>query len=104
MTLSPYASRLARLLAHVIAVVCRLASALTFFLLVGSGFSFSQQQLSTPPFFKTSFDCSKAKWISIEEAICKNEKLARLDVEVAGAYRKRLDSTSASEKERVIIS
>ena len=62
------------------------------------------QQLATLPFFKTSFDCSKAKWLSIEEAICKNEKLARLDVEAADAYRKRLDSGNPSEKEQVIAS
>jgi uncharacterized protein len=62
------------------------------------------QQLSTPPFFKTSFYCTKAKSLSIEEEICKNEKLASLDLQTAEAYRKRLDSTSTSGKEQVIVS
>lgn len=101
MTLSPYSSRLQ---VNSIAAACRLVVAPVVLFLLGTGLSSAQQQLSTPPFFNTSFDCSKAKSMSIEEAICKNEKLAHLDVEATEAYRKRLDSTNASEKEHVIAS
>jgi uncharacterized protein YecT (DUF1311 family) len=62
------------------------------------------QTLSSPPFFKTSFDCSKAMALSTEEAICKNEDLAKLDVEMAEAYSKRLQSTSPSEKTLLVQS
>ena len=61
------------------------------------------QTLTSPPFLKTSFDCSKARVLSVEEAICKNEKLAALDLQLAAAYRKRLDSAT-SEKDGIIAS
>lgn len=64
----------------------------------------ASQTLSSPPFFKTSFDCSKARALSTEEAICKNEDLAKLDVEMAEAYSKRLESASASEKTPLVQS
>ncbi|HEY6372516.1 MAG TPA: hypothetical protein VIX37_18205, partial [Candidatus Sulfotelmatobacter sp.] len=51
-----------------------------------------------------SFDCSKPKELSIEEAICKNEDLARLDRETSDAYRKRLDPANNSEREVVVAS
>ena len=60
--------------------------------------------MATPPFYKTSFDCAKAKELSIEEAICKNQELAKLDAESAEAYRERLGAGNASEKEQVIAS
>jgi uncharacterized protein len=62
------------------------------------------QTMSSPPFFKTSFDCAKVKVLSTEEAICKNEDLAKLDVQMAEAYRKRLNSANDSEKPQVIAS
>ncbi len=66
--------------------------------------SFSAQTLATPPFYRTSFDCAKAQGQSIEEAICKNEQLARLDVEMTQAYKERLNSVAESEREQVIAS
>jgi uncharacterized protein YecT (DUF1311 family) len=67
-------------------------------------YSFSTAQaLSSPPFLKTSFDCSKARVLSVEEAICKNEKLAALDLQLADVYRKRLDS-AGSEKDGIMAS
>jgi uncharacterized protein YecT (DUF1311 family) len=65
---------------------------------------FAGQAFSTPPFLKTSFDCSKAGVLTTEESICKDEELARLDVELAAAYGKRLASTSASEKSVLVQS
>ncbi len=61
----------------------------------------SGQTLSVPPFFTTSFDCTKAKILSSEEAICKNEELAKLDVEMATVYGRRLRSTSSEKNELV---
>jgi uncharacterized protein len=104
MTPSPCTSIFASLRVHSIGTFLRQASAPTIFLVLGAGLSSAQQALSTPPLFKTSFDCSRVKSMSVEEAICKNQKLAQLDVEAAEAYRKRLDSTSASDKGQVIAS
>lgn len=58
--------------------------------------------LAEPPFYKTSFDCAKARAVSTEEAICKNKDLAKLDVEMAAAFRKRRESATGSEKIQVI--
>lgn len=59
------------------------------------------QSLASPPFFKTSFDCAKANALSVEEAVCKNADLAKLDVEMAEAYRKR---ANGAEKEQIVAS
>jgi uncharacterized protein len=64
----------------------------------------SAQSTATPPFFKTSFDCAKAKERSVEAAICKNEDLAKLDVEMADAYHKRLASAPGADREQVVAS
>jgi uncharacterized protein YecT (DUF1311 family) len=64
----------------------------------------AKQPLSTPPFFKTSFDCAKSRFLSTEEAICKNEQLAKLDLEMAAAYRGRWATTSTSEKAQLVSS
>jgi len=60
--------------------------------------------LASPPFYQTSFDCRKARQTSVEEAICKNEELAKLDVEMADTYRKRLAAANASERSELIPS
>jgi uncharacterized protein YecT (DUF1311 family) len=66
--------------------------------------SSSAQTMASPPFHTTSFDCAKAKELSTEAAICKNEELAKLDVETAAAYKKRLASATASEKSQLVLS
>jgi uncharacterized protein YecT (DUF1311 family) len=60
--------------------------------------------LSKPEIYKTSFDCTKAKELSMEEAICQNEDLATLDLEMAQSYKQRLDFAPAPQKSRVILS
>jgi uncharacterized protein YecT (DUF1311 family) len=60
--------------------------------------------MASDSFYKTSFDCAKAKDYSVEQAICKNDELARLDVEMADSYKKRLKSVTASQKSEVIRS
>jgi uncharacterized protein YecT (DUF1311 family) len=60
--------------------------------------------LAVPPFSRTSFDCAKARVLSVEEAICKNDSLAKLDVEVAEAYKEWLRLAAAPEREEVIAS
>lgn len=64
----------------------------------------SGQTMAEPPFYKTSFDCKKAKILSTEAAICKSEELAKLDVEMASAYRKRLGSMDLPEKSQLVRS
>ena len=54
--------------------------------------------------YKTSFDCTKAKDLSVEQATCTNEELAELDVQMAAAYKKRLDSVPMSDRKRLIVS
>lgn len=66
--------------------------------------SSSQHTLSSPPFYATSFDCAKVRALSAEEAICKYEELAKLDTEMAAVYRKRIQSTVASEKNGLVRS
>lgn len=82
-------------------ILIRLFCLATIPLLVHS-FS-TAQTLSSPPFLKTSFDCAKARVLSVEEAVCKNEKLAALDLRLAEVYRRRLDS-AGSEKNRIMAS
>lgn len=57
-----------------------------------------------PAFYKTSFDCTKAKDYSVEQAICKNEELAKLDLEMSEAYRKRLTSATTPPKTELVQS
>jgi len=66
--------------------------------------SYSAWTLATPPFSRTSFDCAKARVLSVEEAICKNDPLAKLDVEMAEAYRERLKLAAEPEREQVTAS
>jgi uncharacterized protein len=83
-----------------------------FFLSLATGHSLCRgatqspegQTTAEPPFFATSFDCSKATVNSTEEAICKNEELAKLDNEMAAAYRKRLGTVPAEKRAAVIES
>jgi uncharacterized protein len=56
-----------------------------------------------PSFYTTSFDCAKAKDFSVELAICEDEKLAKLDLEMADAYQKRLESASPSQKRELLL-
>jgi hypothetical protein len=42
--------------------------------------------------------------LSAEEAICKDESLAKLDVEMAAAYRKRRESATPSDKSQLVQS
>jgi len=70
---------------------------------IAEGFA-SAQTLSSPPFYKTSFDCAKAKELSVEAAICKNEDLAKLDLEMADAYRTRVESANSAGRGQIIPS
>jgi uncharacterized protein YecT (DUF1311 family) len=73
-------------------------------LLGQSNDSSSARTLAVPPFSRTSFDCAKARVLSVEEAICKNDSLAKLDVEMAEAYRERLRLAGGPEREEAIVS
>jgi uncharacterized protein YecT (DUF1311 family) len=53
------------------------------------------------PMYKTSYDCTKAKE-EHEQAICYVPELAKLDVRLDAAYKKRLAKLSASEKNELI--
>ena len=64
----------------------------------------SSSPISRPSFYKTSFDCTKAKDYSVELAICTNDELAKLDLEMAGAYQKRLESIASSQKSELVLS
>jgi uncharacterized protein YecT (DUF1311 family) len=64
----------------------------------------SPQPAASPSTYKTSFDCAKAKDRSVEQAICVHEELATLDVEMAAAYKKRLDSVPVSDRKQLILS
>src|SRR5271155_4837929 len=66
--------------------------------------SSSSQPSATPSSYKTSFDCAKAKDRSVEQAICMNDELATLDVEMAAAYKKRLDFVPLSDRKQLILS
>jgi uncharacterized protein YecT (DUF1311 family) len=54
------------------------------------------------PVYKTSFDCAKAQQQSTEEVICLNADLAKLDLEMAAAYRNRLASSDATQRDQVV--
>jgi uncharacterized protein len=60
--------------------------------------------LAEPPFYKTSFDCTKAKMFSVDEAICKDEQLSQLDVQAAEAYHKRMAATASAKRDELIAS
>jgi len=61
------------------------------------------QTNGSPSYFLTSFDCAKAK-SPTEQAICESQELARLDLEMAAAYRSRLESAGELKKNQVIES
>jgi len=52
--------------------------------------------------YRTSFDCTKARDYSVEQAICKNEELAKLDLEMSEAYKKRMGAVPASQKRELV--
>ncbi len=60
--------------------------------------------IASPSFYKTSFDCTKVKDQSVEQAICENVELAKLDLEMATAYKKRLESVPMSQKSELVLS
>jgi uncharacterized protein YecT (DUF1311 family) len=60
--------------------------------------------IASASFYKTSFDCKKAKDYSVEQAICTNDELAKLDLEMADAYKKRLGSVTDSQKSELVLS
>ncbi len=59
--------------------------------------------IASPSFYKTSFDCTKVKDQSVEQAICENVELAKLDLEMATAYKKRLESVPMSQKSELVL-
>lgn len=72
-------------------------SALYFLVLVMSLFYLSEAAFSASP----SFDCSKVEENSIEETICNDEQLSRLDLELAEVY-KEAEKEAVNEKPPVL--
>jgi uncharacterized protein YecT (DUF1311 family) len=89
----------------------RMVTALAILLLVSQQLSRLCALTSEPSgpvtgasFHKASFDCLKAKDYSVEQAICKSEELAKLDLEMADAYQKRLESVTPFQKGELVVS
>jgi uncharacterized protein YecT (DUF1311 family) len=61
----------------------------------GSSFVLESMEKEGP--FKTSYDCAKAEE-ELEKAICYSVALSALDVQLASAYRERLQSLAAKQK------
>ncbi|SRR5258708_5132069 len=55
-------------------------------------------------FYETSFDCTKVADYSVELAVCKKKGLAKLDLEMAAAYGRRLKSADGSQRNALVLS
>ncbi len=66
--------------------------------------AFSQSLIQHPATYKASFNCTGIKEQTAEDAVCHHEDLAKLDLEMADIYQKRLASADASQRDALIQS